>query len=315
MPLLLTINKNGTVGKVVCENPEDTTTFKYFKEYFKTLTFEPGRFKGKKKKQILPLKALMKAGTQLPRLIAPVRSDSTIEDFRLYMRACLMNKVNFATLDSFPSYFFPARKKDTSSNLHYVLLEVDLDAKGKLTGARTMLSSLEPLGAQILNAANWSRYSPLKIEKKFTASKNYCVVSFYPNLDYPTNIWTRSENEKGDSSLSACWRIRFLPDTLGYMCLPVPMNAASGKLTYNVRDVQFSGQRTVQIVIDSTGYPVVTRPQRGETDIERITREVIDLLRFYPALNFTGEPKQFRGFVELSFEQSSAIGLKFDWLE
>lgn len=310
--IILDIDNEGQVTDVRAERQLDTAFARYAEAWMKSITFEKATFNGKKVQSRLPVILHFRPTVRLPDVYFPLDSSGAIVEEDLYFSAFGLNEIRLPQLKEFPSYFCDLEWSDTSMIFKFVLVRVELDELGRVVNTEEVLSTFPAVTMQIMSAILWAEFSPAAVQGTPVPSECFVLVSFFPQIDYPTQVWRQSHLDS--LKLLERLRVRLLPDTIGLMAKPLPTKVPGDEFTLTGRHVRFADTVNVGLFIDSTGRATRWRFSKAGKEIQAAVREIAAQLRFFPALDYQGRSHPFSGLVSFVFQGSSRIRIVYHWL-
>ena len=97
------------------------------------------------------------------------------------------------------------------------------------------------------------------------------------------------------------------------MSKPVPRNVSGGQLLLTGSNVGLSDVR-VLCEVNTSGSVRALRVGSGNRHRISEYRRMFRLLRFYPALDYSGDPVRFTGPIHLASDNSGIVRVDFLWL-
>jgi hypothetical protein len=140
----------------------------------------------------------------------------------------------------------------------------------------------------------------------------FVLVSFFPQINYPTRAWQRSDLDS--LGLLARFRIRLLPDTVGSMSKPLPAKMPGDEFTLAGKHAAFRDTVSAVLSVDTTGRVSLRRFTKAREGLQKAVYELGARLRFFPALDYQGHPQRFSGLVSFIFQGSPKIRIVYHWL-
>jgi len=313
IPVILDIDRKGCVTGVAAENLSDSSFANYTQLWLKSIEFEPATFKGKEVQSYLPIIMQFRPKVRLPDLFFPLDTSRSITDADLYFKAFGLNDIRPPQLVQFPSYFCDIKSSDTSVIFKYILTKVTLDESGQVTDVVEVSSTYPAFTQQVMSAILWAKFSPTEVRGTPQPSKCFILVSFFPQISYPTRVW---QQDNYDSLyLLERFRVRLLPDTVGLMTKPLPAKLSGSEFTLSGRHTAYRNQVSAFISVDVTGSASLRRMSKTGKEVQLAVRELIGRrLRFYPAMDYQGNPQRFSGLVTFIFKASPKIRMEYNWL-
>jgi hypothetical protein len=312
VPLILDLDGKGRVTKVAPENPFDTGFARYAGPWMESLAFEPALFQGKKTVSRLPLTLHFQLRTEAPDVFFPLDTSGAIADADLYFEAFRLNGIRLPHLEEFPSYFCDLQLSDTSVALKFVLLRLKLDETGGVVDIEEVRSTFGAYTMSIMSAALWADFSPAIVQDTAVASECFLLVSFFPQINYPTRVWRRSQPDS--LSLLDRFRVRVLPDTVGFMVKPLPARASGDVFRLKAGQQLIRDTVNTVLFIDTSGRARMGQFNRAGKEIVSYVRAFVSRLRFFPALDYEGQPHLFSGLVSFVFQGSQEVRVIYHWL-
>lgn len=305
------INSKGRVSEIRADEPQDSLFVDYYRDKLMEIRFEPGRVAGKKSSMLMPLKLRFQPNRKLPDLYLPVDSNRAVSDRDLYMRTLAANGVTFPLLETFPPYFCDLEWSDSLTTLPYVLLAIELDAGGKLIGDEVESTNYEAFALQLKSAALSAEFKPLLVNGEARASSCFLLVSFFPQLGYPTEVWKSSEY--ADYSFLQRSQIRLIPDTVGLLTKPFPRFFPPQLVTVAGSHRGLSDSVTASVMVSVEGELKILSYGKVSPPIRQGIQKLVKAIKFFPAMDYAGQPRDFYGMVRLIFSSSAKIRIEYLW--
>ncbi len=307
------IDQNGSFVKAVPRPPDDSVILKYVFASLKKLSFEPALKNGKTTSSTLPVLVTINPRFRRTVTAFPVNADSTITNRSLYFEALEKLGVEFVEIRKFPPYFCDISPADSLEILPYALIKIKLDENGQINSSEIVGSNLPAFAPQLQSAALWADFSPLKLDGNAAPCDGFLLVSFLPQLQYPTN----HIEFKSDSVYEwyERWRIQLLPDTVGLMFPPMPKQRDIDKLTQSGKDQHLYAEVTAYLAIDTVGNVRVISIDTKNPPLHKAVAFALKNVRFFPALNFNGKPVSFLGSARFSLQNRSEVIVDYLWLK
>lgn len=310
--VILDIDAEGRVTSARAESSSDSAFAAYAQAWMKSIRFEPATFMGKKVPSRLPVVLQFRPRVRLPDLYFPVDSAGVIADADLYFGAFDLNDIRFPQLEEFPRYFCDLKSQDSSVIFKYVLVKVGLDESGRVTEVEEVSSTYPAFSRQAMSAVLWADFSPAVVQGSPVPGECFVLISFFPQISYPTRPWQRSHLDS--LGRSARFRVRLLPDTIGLMSKPLLTRMNSDKFTLAGRHVAFRDTVSVALLVDTTGRVSVRRCTGAGKELQQAARELSARLKFFPALDYQGRAHRFSGLMSFIFQASPEIRIVYHWL-
>jgi len=310
--VVLDIDNEGRVTNVAAESPPDSAFAKYAQAWIKSIKFEPATFKGKEIPSHLPVTLQFRPRVRLPDISFPIDSTGVIADADLYFKTFALNDIRVPQLEEFPRCFCDLKVTDSSIVFKYVLVKVGLDESGRVTDVENVSSNYPAFTRQVMSAILWARFSPAVVQGSTVPAECFVLVSFFPQINYPTRVWQRSDLD----SLGplARFRIRLLPDTVGLMSKPLPAKMPGDEFTLASKLAFYRDTVSAALSVDTTGRVSLRRFTKGGEAMQQAVYELGARLRFFPALDYQGSPHRFSGLVSFILQGSPKIRIVYHWL-
>ncbi len=312
MTLILEVDKKGMVSSVSPVEAGDSIYAEYYTAYLKTLIFEPGKYKGKKINQIIPVNLFYKPNRRVPELVFPVNAERKVLNRSFYFYALKLNEIQIPEIVYFPSYNYLKKISLTEGIYPYVLFKIKLDKDGRLIDIKSIRGNSSAFIPQILSAVNWGQYTPLQLQGKNQPSENFLLFSFLPHDSYPV----MAVDYRADSSLSLLDRIRvrLLPDTVGLLTEPLPVNVYNDEFICSDSKVIVKGEVTARVQVDTLGKVKLTGLSSSNKRLKAAVISLLSYLDFFPALDNSGLKIPFNGELDIEFTGSRRVKIRFKWL-
>ena len=311
--VVLKVDSKGRVKAVEARDSTDAEAIKSFEPYLKTMEFEPGVFRGKNKKQLIPLDLYVTIGRRVPDIKFPLNLKGEIENRDLYRLALVLNGMKLPRLAYFPSYNFHSNILPGVTEYPFALYKLDLDAKGRPTALALVKTTCANYTDQIQSAILWGRYEPLYIKGKAAPSVNYLLVSLLPQVNYPTNPL---DFDSGKAiALRDKIRVRLLTDTLGLISAPLPENIIDGEFVCSSDTVRILGDVWYRVLVDTLGNVKLNRTQDKNSKFIKAGRGLTPHLRFFPAIDIQGRARPYEGDLNVTFTGSKRVYISIMWLQ
>lgn len=308
----LLLDKKGKVKEVDGQNSEDSLLISYFENNLLSYRFAPAQIEGQKSEWLLPVKLLFVPGRKLPDISFPVDTLGEIADRSLYLLSLEKNGVSFARIKEFPSYFCDVEWNDSLDLLPFVLFKVSLDEKGTLVSTESVFSNRPGFEQQLRSAALYASFTPLMINGQPRATDCYLFVSLFPQISYPTDPF-HSDLGNGNRILEQ-YRLQLLPDTVGLLAKPFPRIAPPDTVTIAGDHGAFVNTVVALLSIDSLGDASIVQSNTKSPQLRQGLRRFANTVRFFPAMDHSGSPVSFRGWVRVQFPGSTKLRIEYFWL-
>lgn len=151
-----------------------------------------------------------------------------------------------------------------------------------------LIGALGELGAAYLAQGNITDASKV-IERALKLTKTPAQGTYYKNLfDYAARLYKKTGNLEKANAMEIKAASVFPPPVPSKISTPAALNQGSCKLAYPLEAVRYelTGLNHTQVVIDSTGVPILSRITRssGWTLLDKAALEGFKQCRFRPAL-------------------------------
>jgi hypothetical protein len=311
LPLHLLVDAKGRVKTVAAESAGDSAFAKGATRFFRSIKFVPGLRNGKRDSITVRVLLQVGGGGAGPLVRFPVGPDFQVDDSELYWAAFAELGYRTACLRRFESYYFLLDPDKTWREYEYQVFRVDLDSTGDVVAVELNTATTRSFIDQIKSAINWGEYEPMTIHGRPVASSNFLVVLFLPTIAYPT---LPVDFSKMDSS--SVWdrlRVHLFPDTLGVMAPPIPKQDWSSKISEKFFSGMIPDLISGRIQVDTAGISGIDNLSNEYWKARRIlVKSSLEKLSF-PALDFSGKPRPWRGLVYLKYLDDSNVQVWFDW--
>jgi len=311
VPVTLEINAKGRVSAVQSDEPADSLFVGYYRDKLRQIEFEPARVEGKNSPILMPLTLHFQPNRKLPDLYLPVDSNGTISDRGLYMSTLELNGVSLPSVISFPSYFCDLEWNDSLAVLPYVLLGLKLDEGGELIDIEIESTNYQAFALQLMSASLSAQFSPLYVNGQARGSSCFLLVSFFPQLTYPTEVWKGSSS--ADYSILRRHQIRLYPDTVGFLTKPLPRFFPPNDVTVSGRHSGHSDTVLAAVMISAEGDFRTIRYGKVSPSVRQGIQMLSKVIKFFPAMDYAGQPQDFHGVVRLIFSASAKIRIEYLW--
>jgi len=314
--VIVSVAENGETESLSFSQGLNSQLEKYLSSIISQIEYEPAVYLGSKRSCQLPLIIMANPRFRNSVIVFPVSSDFEVSDNFLYYEALRLNKFELPKLLSFPKYFCTLKRSDSLKILPYVLEKLSLDFAGNVIKSENFSASIKAkaYSSQIRSASLWSEFSPLRIEGLSRPSDCYLLVSFLPQIHYPTKKIAGSESD--NSHWADRWRVLLLPDTTGIMVPPLPLELNISTITIKKKQHRYlTGEIFATISIDSLGKARVISIDRKDTKIRQAINSAVSSVGFFPAMSFHGRPQKFTGKARFQFTYSANVRVEYLWLD
>ena len=312
--VIVSVTENGETESLKFSGSLSPLIEKYLSSILSQIVYQPAVYIGSKRTCKLPLVIMANPRFRRSEVVFPVSSSFEVPDNFLYYEALRLNKFEQPEILSFPKYYCDLKRSDSLELLPYVLEKLSLDSAGNVLRIKNFSASLEAYTIQIQSASLWSEFSPLKIEGQARSADCYLLVSFLPQIHYPAK--KISALERGPSHWTERWRVQLLPDTVGLMVPPLPLEFNIGSITLKHQKHRIlSGEVLAAILVDSLGKARVISTDKKDAKYHKAIKSAVSGVGFFPAMNFHGEPMKFTGKARFYFTHSAEVRVEYLWLE
>ncbi len=309
--MIIAINNSGVPEQVQPADSQDTRFAQYVEPYLRSVHFTPAAMNGKKTNARLPVIITFQPARKYPAFVFPVDSLGEIKDRGLYFYAYDLNNINPPKLVMFPKYFCNRKAIDSSSIYPFVLLKLQLDKEGKPTDVQKVRSTLPSYTQTTKSASLWAEYQPATVNNQPVASTCFLLVSYFPQLDYPTTPWI-AERINSLSPLEQA-RVQLIPDTVGLMQKPLPRKLPGDVYQVINRRMFYHDTISAFIVVDSSEQVEIRRFSKLDKAHRQIIRDLKQQMLFYPAITYDGQPVSYGGLTNIIFISSGKIRIDYKW--
>jgi len=312
IPLIISVDTAGDVAEIQPVRSDDTAFADYYNQRLASARFEPGIIDGKVSSFRIPVKLRFRPYAKPPHFIYPVGRRREISNSWLYLQCLELNGVSMGAIKSFPSYASSVSFNDSLHQAPFVLAEIDLDSAGRPTRIDVCHAPIYVDIDQIVSAMNWAEYSPASRRGVPVSSEELIAIFLFSEISYPNRPLLTSNLDSVDNRDRL--RVQFVQPGIGFMLPPVPRNTRNGYFTpggnHDLRRTRVSAM----VFIDTLGQTSFLSTDRKGRWIGGNCRTVLEHLRFYPALDFEGNPEPFSGLVFVDFTDSKTVRIQCEWL-
>ncbi len=312
--LQLRIDKKGAFSDLVLTDVISDARRKEYTDFFKQFRFRPGKMQGKAVAQILPVTLYLFSDHRQPIVIVPITSEGRIDDPALYWQALELNGITLPHVCEFPSYHSTLRGSDSAVQLRYVLTSVDLDREGVPSRISLAKTNYPDFAGQILNAVNWGKYSPARVDSQAATSSCFLLVTFFPTLQYPSRPLVEGDSA-GSSFSHERAAVRLLPDTVRYLSAPIPRLTTDWTYPLGATPGSWKNHGYFRYKIDDLGTAYLVSGGNGSAAAWQFGQSLETVMRFYPAVDKRGNTVSFEGVVRVTPVGKSNVRVEFLWLQ
>ena len=312
--VIVRVTENGETESLSFSQGLEPPIEKYLSSIISQIEYEPAVYLGSKRSCRLPLIIMANPRFRNSVIVFPVDSYFEVSDNFLYYEALRLNKFELPEILSFPKYYCGLKRSDSLEILPYVLEKLSLDSAGNVLKSENFSASLKAYVMQIQSASLWSEFSPLRVEGISRPSVCYLLVSFLPQLHYPAKKIIGLDRDT--SNWAERWRVLLLPDTVGIMVPPLPLELVIGSITLKKLEQRYlMGEIIATILIDSLGKARVMSTDRKDAKYHQAINSAVSSVGFFPAMSFHGRPQQFKGKARFTFKSSAKVRVDYLWLD
>lgn len=276
--------------------------------------FEPGKINGRKVAMNVPGLVTLSVADGSADVLLPVNHRKEVADYDLLLIAIDSNGVELPALESFPWYFSDITRTDTSRSLPYVLIDVVLDTTGRPTNIGVNNTNTTTFAGQLANATNYAGFRPPVVDGRRIPGTVTLAVTFFPTTQYPTRPWSPELLDSLD--LHDRLGLRLLPAKIGdIMRKPLPIARGSLEFRIAVPDEFFRKGAVVQCLIDTLGSAKPILDSLQSPEFYQFSHAVAKQLQFYPAMDFSGRLRPYKGSVHLIAADQSSVRVRCLWLD
>ncbi len=310
--MLLEVDGEGKVLKVSGEGEGQERFVGYVREHLLGLTLEPAEFEGEKVASVLPVVVAFEPKRRVPEFRFPVDMEREVTDRDRYFGVFGYNDIVLPKVTRFPSYFAEMDWADSMALYPFVVLKLAIDTAGGVTAIDTVVSTYPSRTMTTASASLWADFEPAVVRGKKVAAECFLVVSYYPQVSYPTKVWTA---EAADTlGPHERWRVQSLADTVGLMAVPIPRRAPGNQI--NLRGDHWVGASdtiSIWLTVDRFGQMGARRVYSRDASVGLAVRRLSGKIPFYPALDYGGVSESFGGLVYLSGGFSANVRIYYVW--
>ena len=309
----LDIDSTGHVSRVQAADTVQVKLADTVRTYFFELAFLPALDKGAPVASKLPVEVVYNyPGTCLRARFPVVRNEWAVYA-NLYGKALKMNERAVPELVTVPPYYTDILTNDLYYRTPYRLYQVKLDSLARPVSIVSMGGSYPDFDHHFRTALNWSEYSIGVIPKSDSLSTLYVVFAVYPGLKYPTAPYSFENTDR--MSVLNRHRIRVFADTLGEMLPPMPYKSSRMEIPIKKTRLPVNrGPWTGLVKIDTSGRGTLLSRYFQQGQVRQAYKQLLQLDRFYPAIDFHGRPHEFEGLAYLTLTSDTTIRVEFGWL-
>jgi hypothetical protein len=311
--LEVSLSESGQISEIRFKDDVDSLFEKYLSSILNQLTFEPALIDNNNTTSKLPLKMIINPRFRRTEIVFPVNSAREVEDRIFYSEALELNGFELPRIKMFPKYTCDIGIKDSFDLLPFTLEKLTLDSAGQVVDFRNVTTTLPSYTSQIQSASLWSEIMPLRIKGKPAPADCFLLVSFLPQLHYPTKKFLGALDDS--THWTERWRVQLLADTVGLMLPPFPKEFGGNRLALRSSSERFlRGEISATIHIDSLGNARVGFTDSKKADYHKAILSSLREIKFYPAMDYQGRPQKFVGRALFEFKHAPTVRVKYFWL-
>ncbi len=309
----LHVDEQGLVHQLTTDSTGHSGLIKYVDNYLCSIEFVPALFRGREVSSVLPVEVRLRAGDRRPRFEFPIDSTGSPGDGRLYFATFPLNDITLPGVVRFPSYYGTPHQDTLDETYPYLLMAVDLDSSGRYLDSRMIVSTCPTFERQLLTALLWAEFKSATVKGKATASAMYLLVSFFGSVAYPTTSWPPVSSDT--ANLLERLRIRTSADSVGLLTPALPKRHPHD--TYPLgADHPFRRDTVIALIeIDTSGHARFLNCGQTHWELRLALREAVHNSGFYPALDFEGKPRKFKGSAAYEFNGTPNVRIRYHWLK
>jgi len=309
----LEITDKGVIKSALPAQKEDSVLAQYVSSSLIKIHFEVTLKSDKPVSSILPVIVTINPRFRTTDMIFPVNAFTEIKSRSLYFQALEKNGIVLPRLRKFPSYFCDLKMSDSLKYLPFALIKIDLDSSGEVNSTEPVSTSLPAFTRQIESAVLWADFDPLELNGKPAACACYLILSFLPQLIYPTE--TIEFKADATAAWFDHWRIQLIPDTVGLMLPPLPQKQGIDELSVPGRPKSFGGEVIAVLTVDTLGAIFVNSTDSKDAKPHRAIIAALKSAKFFPATDYSGHPVFFDGSAKFTFSNSDIVRVEYFWLK
>ncbi|MBD3401465.1 hypothetical protein GF420_01110 [candidate division GN15 bacterium] len=313
--MTLSVSANGRYVSVQLPRDRDTADLPLVQSLVSWLgpvDFEPARLHGEPVASLVPVWIRFRPDGVVPEMHFVVDHNREVRDYDLYRLMLIVNEVEPPSLVTFPPYHAIVELEDSLDIYPYMLLRLELDTSGRAISIEPVRNTLPGFTDQIVHACNWAEFEPARVNGEVVAAPVYVMLSFFRAVSYPTQPWQHPPDDS--LLLQRRMAVSVRADTLGLLAKPIPRNVYTGRFTLTELPGASFSSATIWTEVDTLGMARGLRVSSPYDQTVRRFRTMVDQLRFYPALDQSGEPVRFVGPMSARFAGSADVRIRFLWL-
>lgn len=311
--LNLEIDKDGTARKCRPVSDSDSLFSAFVFSSLKKLKFHPALKDGKAVKSELVFKVTLSPRFRFTSIEFPVDASGEIKSRDLYFKSMEKLGVKPPQIKIFPSYFCDFKPNDSLDVIPFTLLKLKLDTAGRAIEITEIKNTADGFSSQVQSAVLWSSFQPLLIGDKPQETECFLLVSFLPQVQYPTmriDISKETEFPWYDR-----FRVRLLPDTVGTMIPALPKKLSLEIKGLTKMEKRLFGDVIAAIDISTTGKVVVKSTDNQDASFHKSIRRFVEKNMIFPAMDFAGNPVRFSGKSRFLFNGKPVVHFELLWLD
>lgn len=167
--------------------------------------------------------------------------------------------------------------------------------------------------SKILVALIYADYAPARLRGEPFACQFILTFRIYDNVKFPIAYSQPVDSGQSYNITRKYFLTKYFSD-LDISIFSLPRNFATGIISGGTLARNINGEIRGRIRIDSTGRVRDFRMSSSRSELAQNARKIINLTRWYPAVNNQGEAVSFSGRVRMKFSRDSKVVYIPDWL-
>ena len=309
--LLLSIDNSGNVLSINVLDEKEPLAGEYAKQFLTNCNFVPALLNKNEVTSILPVKIRINPRIQTPDFQFPIDSEFNIADPDFFYYTFGFNNISLPEINYFPKYFCNIDWNDSLDLYPYILLQLDLDEQGEVKNVKEILSTYSNYTTTLMSASLWSEFVPAKVNDTNISSSPYLLISFFPQIYYPTQKYYY--NQSDTLSIHNKKRLRIIPDIINIIQKPIPRSVEGDNIRISNIPRLLNDTLGLYVTVDTSGIAKILRAGKTNKDTYRIMHEIFSRVKFYPAIGFDGKPVKYDGLLQLIINGSEKVRIKYLW--
>ena len=264
------------------------------------LRFVPGRERGKAVIINCPVTAIAK------------NSDAMVSNSELLDRFFNLNNITPPAVFDIPPLAFKTDIHRKDGRYYTITALLKLDEAGELEDVSFPIPGMADMNHPVMMAMIRSKFTPTKIGEKPIASECLLTFRIFDNLEYP---YHPDLAEASDSSLIATrrWFMRRYFNPLDISAPPLPREFPYGHMPVSGLSLKANGYARVEIIINDSGLVKGVSVKSVTEGLKGYVRDIVKRLNFYPAVDTSGRPVTFIGFVRMEIGRNREVVYNPEW--